>query len=179
MTAKKFRSFMLMRHAKSDWNSAALDDFSRPLNSRGRRDARAIGRWMLNSGYVPDVILSSPSVRTRETVTRLGKGLGMDLTLRTSWFEELYHASAQQIVHVLQRHGTGVLSMVVAHNPGLEMALDWLTDPENRSSEHRKTFPTAACYVLEARLDAGKIAGGNAQIRCHMRPKLLNTAMPD
>ena len=57
----------LLRHAKSDWGDPGLADFDRPLNERGRSDAPRMGKWMAVSGFVPDTVLCSTAVRTRET----------------------------------------------------------------------------------------------------------------
>ena len=35
---------IVMRHAKSSWSDASLDDHDRPLNKRGRRDAPRIAQ---------------------------------------------------------------------------------------------------------------------------------------
>ena len=58
---------ILMRHAKSSWDSPGLDDHERPLNGRGCRSAKAIGAWLNDHGYLPDLVLSSDAERTRET----------------------------------------------------------------------------------------------------------------
>ncbi len=55
----------LVRHAKSDWGSPALDDHDRPLNRRGLRDAPAMAARLADSGFVPEVILSSTALRAR------------------------------------------------------------------------------------------------------------------
>ncbi|MGH8513640.1 MAG: SixA phosphatase family protein, partial [Gammaproteobacteria bacterium] len=39
------RRLLVMRHAKSDWDSGAGSDFDRPLAKRGERDAPRMGRW--------------------------------------------------------------------------------------------------------------------------------------
>ena len=58
----------LFRHAKSSWDNPNLGDFDRPLNERGREAAPRMGTFMARSGIVPDLVLSSPSVRTRQTL---------------------------------------------------------------------------------------------------------------
>ena len=40
------KTLTLLRHAKSSWHDAAVRDFDRPLNLRGRRAAKAVGREM-------------------------------------------------------------------------------------------------------------------------------------
>ena len=58
---------ILIRHAKSSWANPGQGDHARPLNPRGRRAATAIGGWLADKGYVPDLILCSDAQRTRET----------------------------------------------------------------------------------------------------------------
>jgi hypothetical protein len=67
---KPCKSLLLLRHAKSSWkHSDRIDDFDRHLSSKGRRVAHNVGNSLrkLNVEF-PDLILSSPSVRTRETL---------------------------------------------------------------------------------------------------------------
>ena len=60
------RELILMRHGKSDW-SKPLSDYKRPIKKRGYREAESIGRWLKEQGLLPDLIISSPAVRARET----------------------------------------------------------------------------------------------------------------
>ena len=64
-------SLLLLRHAKSSWKDLNLKDFDRPLNSRGRNDAKKIGKRLLLLNLIPDIIISSSSLRTEETVNIL------------------------------------------------------------------------------------------------------------
>ncbi len=59
---------IIMRHAKSDWNSGAASDHARPLNKRGRRDAPRVANRLGELGWQPDYVISSDSRRTRETL---------------------------------------------------------------------------------------------------------------
>ena len=50
----------LVRHAKSDWSSIGLADFDRPLNKRGRRDAKSMGKYLKRVWQgEPDYVLCS------------------------------------------------------------------------------------------------------------------------
>ncbi|MDZ7734899.1 MAG: histidine phosphatase family protein [Gammaproteobacteria bacterium] len=40
------KTLIIMRHGKSDWSSQADQDFDRPLNSRGRKDAPVMADWL-------------------------------------------------------------------------------------------------------------------------------------
>jgi phosphohistidine phosphatase len=66
----------LLRHAKSSWDDPALDDFARPLNKRGQRDAPFMGRRFREQSFAPDRIVSSPAERAYETARTIARELG-------------------------------------------------------------------------------------------------------
>ncbi|MCB1234427.1 MAG: histidine phosphatase family protein, partial [Verrucomicrobiae bacterium] len=61
------KELILIRHAKSDWGDASLDDHERSLNDRGLRDAPRVGEELARRGAKPDVILTSTAVRALTT----------------------------------------------------------------------------------------------------------------
>lgn len=91
----------VMRHAKSDWHSGAAEDFLRPLSPRGWRDAARMGLWLVEQGLLPALIVSSPAVRTRETLDVLEQAAGVDLAQQTEWIDELYHGSLEGLLEIL------------------------------------------------------------------------------
>jgi len=56
--------FYFLRHADA---LDGMDDESRPLSSRGRREAAAIGQFLKKAGVRFDAAYSSPLLRARET----------------------------------------------------------------------------------------------------------------
>jgi len=48
------KTIILVRHAKSSWSDLRLDDFDRPLNKRGKRNAPFMGQKMAPRPYGPD-----------------------------------------------------------------------------------------------------------------------------
>ncbi|MBX9605554.1 MAG: histidine phosphatase family protein [Gammaproteobacteria bacterium] len=165
---------VLMRHAKSDWFAGAGDDFTRPLSERGLRDARHMGRWLKDSGYLPAVILCSPARRTRQTLERMGEDLELDLAARATYPEELYHAGLPTLKAVLKRQGEQREVMLVGHNPGLEELVAWLLDARRPLPQHAKSFPTAAVYVLDLPDGWADPRAGSARLVAHQRPKSLS-----
>lgn len=164
---------LLMRHAKSDWDSGETEDFLRPLSERGIRDARNMGRWLAAHGYLPESVVSSPARRTRDTLRLLGEGAGTSLEARTRWDKALYLASLPELLDVLRRqtHDSGV--MVLAHNPGLEDLLRWLLTAPDAFAAHAKPFPTGAVWVLEQEGPVSALRCGGSQVVAHQRPRLL------
>lgn len=165
---------VLMRHAKSDWGSGEHDDHLRPLNDRGVRDARAMGRWFARTGHLPATILSSSSRRTRDTLRLLAEGAGVALEARTVWSDALYLASSETIRAALAAHGEASDVMVLGHNPGMEELLAWLLPPAADIAEQAKVFPTGAVYVLESSAPLTQLERGCARIVAHQRPRSLS-----
>jgi phosphohistidine phosphatase len=108
----------LVRHAKSDWGDANLDDHDRPLNDRGRRDApRMAADFAADAARAnPDAILSSSALRAHTTATFFGEALGLDVEVH----EQLYGASANTLLTFAAERGVSSV-MVVAHDPGMSV----------------------------------------------------------
>lgn len=106
----------LVRHAKSDWGDPGLDDHDRPLNDRGLHDAPRMAARLADSGFRPDVLLSSTALRARTTAGFFADALGVDAQLS----EELYGASASSLLGAAAATGTSSV-MVVAHDPGMSV----------------------------------------------------------
>jgi phosphohistidine phosphatase len=140
---------LLLRHAKSSRDDPSLDDVERPLNARGRRDAPAMAAFMAAEGYVPDVVLCSSAVRTRETLELLAQTLELP-TVR--YDRRLYLAEPETILARIARSGGAARQlMVVGHNPGLHaLALDLVGKGPRKDLERLATkFPTCALAVID------------------------------
>jgi phosphohistidine phosphatase len=60
------RTLLVVRHAKSDWDTAA-PDHERPINARGRREAPRLGRLLKAAGLRPDRVVCSSATRAQQT----------------------------------------------------------------------------------------------------------------
>lgn len=110
------KSLILVRHAKSSWESPGLGDHDRPLNERGRHDAPRMAQRLADEGAAPEVILSSTAVRARTTAVVFADALGVEIELD----ERLYGASTTMLQRVIAERGAASV-LVVAHDPGLSM----------------------------------------------------------
>ena len=121
------RRLILMRHAKSSWKSDAPSDHTRPLNKRGRRAAPAMGRHLEELGWVPDLIVSSDAVRTKETCSLMTEA--MEATPEQRYERSLYHAGITEIGAVLRTVDPTIPTvLLLGHNPGWSVAATDLTD---------------------------------------------------
>ena len=139
------KTLLVLRHAKSSWDDAALDDHERPLNKRGRRDAPRMGELVREHGLIPDVVISSDAVRARltaEAVVEAARYGGEILLDR-----RLYLAGPADILPLLRTVGEKAETvMIVGHNPGLEELVAQLTgDWQN--------LPTAALAQIVLPID--------------------------
>jgi len=175
------KRLILFRHAKSAWDRPGLSDKDRTLNERGRRAAPAMGRWLAKMGYTPDLILSSDSVRTRETLALARPEFEADRggqPPKTIYVSALYLAGGSGLINVLRDHGDpGVDTiMILAHNPGLAVLALSLPPKDIRHDveEIIGKFPTAAAAIY--RLPPEGIAGelrGRCALEAFMKPKAL------
>lgn len=139
------RRLILMRHAKSDWDDPALSDHDRPLNTRGRKAAHALGRWLREQGLIPDVALVSTATRTRET----WDGLAAEWSAppEASLLPELYNADPEAMLALLRKAEAPVV-LVLGHNPGLaELAHRLVAEAPDHPKFAR--YPTGATLVAE------------------------------
>lgn len=166
------KHLFIMRHAKSDW-SQDVPDFDRPLNSRGRKAAKAMGRWLSEYNPQPEALYSSTACRAEQTVLRLTEPLGF-AEEKINWEPDLYLASRTDLLEMiatwLPRHSS---LLFVAHNPGLEDLLIHLV-PEKRLRKYGQHFPTAALAHLEIPSGAD-LSAGVAELQCIFYPRALES----
>ncbi|MCO4743235.1 MAG: histidine phosphatase family protein [Proteobacteria bacterium] len=121
------RRLIILRHAKSDWASGATSDHARPLNKRGRRTAPHVGETLEGLGWVPDLILSSDSLRTRMTVQGVLEGLSV-APPPAQFTRHLYHAGVDDVRRELPTVDAALETvLLVGHNPGWESMVAWLS----------------------------------------------------
>jgi phosphohistidine phosphatase len=60
------RTLLVVRHAKSDWDTGA-PDHERPVNDRGQREAPRLGELLAEAGLRPDLVVCSDATRAQQT----------------------------------------------------------------------------------------------------------------
>jgi phosphohistidine phosphatase len=152
------KKLLLLRHAKSSWKDATLPDFERPLNGRGLRAAPIVGKFLREQKLRPDLVISSPAKRTRETIALVLEAAQLETEVR--YDERIYEASVSRLLEVvseIEDDKTDV--MLVGHNPGFENLLERLTTESAR-------MPTAALarIILNAeKWDEAAAQGGRLE----------------
>ena len=120
------KTLYLLRHAKSSWKDASLADFERPLKDRGREAAERMGRFVASKKVNISTLISSPSVRTRETVEIFLRHAR--LKVEPLFDQRIYEASLATLAQVVSEiPADNKSAMLVGHNPGMEELLAFLT----------------------------------------------------
>jgi phosphohistidine phosphatase len=164
------RKLLLLRHAKSSWDEPGLGDFERPLSARGERAAVLMGVWLAQEGLVPELVLCSPAVRTRDTLRRLLPALSPEPAVRFA--EDLYAAEPAAILRRVAGVDDAVRCvLVLGHNPGLEELAGQLA---RDATALRGGLPTAALVELDLEAEAWReVRRGTARRARVVRPKEL------
>ena len=99
------RRLIIMRHAKSSWNSPAATDHARPLNKRGQHDAPRVGTALVEQDWTPDLVLSSDSQRTRETFAGMTESFpgGIEVRFLSSFYHGGLNAIREEVSTSLPR----------------------------------------------------------------------------
>lgn len=165
---------MLARHAKSSWGDVNLSDHDRPLNRRGRDAAPRVGRALSEAGFVPDLVYSSTSARTRETWELLGPAFSRQPEVE--FHRKLYLASPRTVLDIIASapEEVGTL-LVLGHNPSTHALAAFLsrTGHPNRIDRLRYKFPTGAVAVIELEGAGWADAEDGGELLDFVLPRLL------
>ena len=138
------KTLLLIRHAKSSWDSPESSDAERPLNHRGKHDAPMMATRLLKNKITIDLFVSSPAKRARKTAEYFLEEYGRkekELILNS----ELYEASVKNfegIVGLLDDKKDTVA--IFSHNPGI-------TDFANRLTEVKiDNMPTCSVFAVRS-----------------------------
>lgn len=168
------RRLLLARHAKSSWSDIGLTDHDRPLNGRGRRAAPIVAAALDGRGFIPDIVYSSTSRRTRDTWTLMEPRFGG--LPRVEYLPELYHASPRAVLDVVAGAPRAANTlMVLGHNPSTHALAAHLARAGSRKRRDRviRSFPTGAVAVIELAGDDWDAAEAGGQLLDFIVPRLL------
>ena len=121
------RKLILLRHAKSSWKDTSLDDFDRPLNRRGKKDAPIMAHKLAMRKIKIDLTISSPANRTIETAKIFANILGCESKIIFN--DKLYEASYKEILSVINLIDDKYQNvLLVCHNPGITNLVNYISD---------------------------------------------------
>ena len=133
-----------MRHGKAE--PGGETDHDRELAQQGWDDAVAAGRWLADSGFVPDAVLVSSSRRTASTWLALAEGGSFEID--ATYSQGLYTAGPETALDLVRETDDAVTALlVIGHNPTmayLAQLLDDGTGDEEAGCQMATGFPAGA-----------------------------------
>ena len=163
----------VLRHAKSSWKDRERDDFDRPLNGRGRKAARRMGREISERGMHFDFVLASPAARVRETINGVSEHHRLNAPMH---FEpRIYMARVAELVELISAiPDTANSALLVGHNTSAERLVAKLSIDDEMGLRRRveEKFPTAALARIELPIDSWK----NVEAECGRLVELIYPA---
>jgi phosphohistidine phosphatase len=150
------KRLLLMRHSKAA-SPEGTPDHERPLADRGTREARAAGGWVAERGLMPELVLASDSLRTRQTTELVLQALAAgDAEVR--YLPELYSTGVHQLLNLVAETPSEVGTLlVVGHEPTMSSTVQVLCGSP-------VSFPTSAVAVLGIDGDWVDTAAGSARL---------------
>jgi phosphohistidine phosphatase len=162
------KELVLIRHAKSSWKDETLIDFDRPLNKRGKENAPKMAKFLKRIVENPDLIISSPSKRTRLTLEYFLKEFSCEKEI--IFEDKIYETPFLNLLGVLKNiDSENNLVFLIGHNPALNNLADFLL------GGFSENIPTSG--ILKINLDLiswNKIDRKCGELDFFYYPKMLN-----
>ena len=166
MSKHHVKRLVVLRHSKAAWPEG-VPDVDRPLAERGHADAPEAGKWLLTHRVVPDFILCSVALRTRQTCTWVCGELG-DLAPTPKLETGLYAATAGRMLAVINHVPDTVRTLlVIAHMPGVQDLVLRLASRDSDQDAYLDAanhFPTTGLAVLEVDKPWAELDGQDASL---------------
>jgi phosphohistidine phosphatase len=141
------KTLILVRHAKSSWDDAGMDDFDRPLNERGKKDAPEMAKRLLDKKVKIDLFISSPAKRALKTAKLFAEEFKEDKE-SIQLVESLYHASVTAFLETVSSlKDAGNSAIIFSHNPGITEFANTLTNVRIDD------MPTCSIFAVQADAD--------------------------
>ncbi|MGH1397968.1 MAG: SixA phosphatase family protein [Alphaproteobacteria bacterium] len=149
------KQLYILRHAQAAGTPVGGTDKDRELTAQGVSDAKALGAAMAAAEFLPELVLCSPAVRTRQTLRSALAALEeiSGISPVIEYPEALYNAPQGDYKAALQGVVADVASVfLVGHNPGIHALAASLVNEDHPS--------------MVSRLAAGYAPGTLSAIRC-------------
>ena len=144
------KQILIIRHAKSSWAQVGQEDFDRPLNERGQRDAPMMAQRMLDRNIQINAFVSSTANRAFTTAGYFAKAYGVSKK-EIRGTKQLYHAYPAVYYEVISKLEDSITTVAVfAHNPGITLFANELTNTKIDN------MPTCGIFAVQVNITRWK-----------------------
>ncbi|MBV1906721.1 MAG: histidine phosphatase family protein [Pseudomonadales bacterium] len=157
----------VIRHAKSSWADQNQTDFERPLNERGLRDAPRMQAWLAKQSHLPQWIVSSDALRTRQTSIFIHAALVPTTPLLFD--NRLYLPTLHDMFDLLAETPAEITSLaLISHNPASTHIINSLV-----GSAVINNLPTFGIARLTIKNSWDQISEGTGTLDVLVSPKTI------
>jgi phosphohistidine phosphatase len=144
------KTLLIIRHAKSD-QSFFGNDFERPLNERGKKDAPVIAKRLLDRNIAIDAFVASPAKRAKKTAELFCETYKKKEE-NIIFISALYHAPADVFYEVIKQLDDIFNTVAIfAHNPGISYFVNGLV-----ADLRIDNMPTCAVFAIQSDISSWK-----------------------
>ena len=165
------RTLLAVRHAKSSWDHD-VDDHERPLSARGRRDADALGRLLVQRSLEPDLVLCSTAARTQETWER-AQAVGARAR-EVRLVRAIYQAWVPELVRLVRGTSEEVSTLLIlGHAPGIPDLVEHIcirTESADWDQLDQK-YPTSGLAVISVPCPWREVGSSSAELVSFVIPR--------
>jgi phosphohistidine phosphatase len=153
---------LFLRHGIAEDAAGDMSDFDRALTKEGRGELEQIARGLRRLGVKPDIILSSPLIRARQTAELVAPVLQAPVQI----VDELQAGcTLDDMTKLLQRYPRDTV-MLVGHEPDFSTAAAQLMNADPRNVVLKKGG------VIRVEVD-GRAQAGRGRLSGLLTPKML------
>jgi phosphohistidine phosphatase len=144
------KTLILVRHAKSSHSLGVSNDFDRPLNDRGFREASEMGKKLFKKNIRIDQFVSSPAIRAKTTAELFVDEYDRKLK-EILFIPSLYHADPDAFYEIVGKLDDAYAHVALfSHNPGITDFAGSLT------TAHISNMPTGSVFAVTAPVNSWK-----------------------
>jgi len=138
------KTLLIIRHAKSSWDIGTLNDFERPLNERGKKDAPVMAKKLIERNISIEAFVASPAKRAKKTAEFFIEAYKRDKE-EIIFITKLYHAPAEVFFEVAESLEDVYNTVAIfSHNPGITEFVNMLTDNAKLDN-----MPTCGIFAIK------------------------------
>ena len=148
---KEGKTLLIVRHAKSSWDVGTLNDFERPLNDRGKKDAPMMAKRLLEKKVTIEAFVSSPAKRAKKTAELFAAAYGKT-DEDVVYVSKLYHAAAEVFFEVVEELDESLSKVALfSHNPGITEFVNLLLEDVRIDD-----MPTCGVFAVQVQAEKWK-----------------------
>ena len=141
------KTLFIIRHAKAE-TVFTLNDFERPLNERGKKDAPEMAKRLLHKKIKIDGFVSSPATRAKQTAESFAAAYDTKKG-DVIFISALYQAPPEVFFEVIAGLDDALNRVAIfAHNPGITLFVNELV-----AQVKIENLPTCGVFAVQADID--------------------------